>query len=105
MAISKEQVEVAQCDGCGKIRYGTGLPGLVGTVTATGRDGGPQSVTTFHSCSMAPGHIGKAILNALAAAPAPEHVADSGLFQVGGMNEVPPPGADLAADEYEYDRT
>lgn len=65
-----EQLTYIECDNksCKKRHYTSGdevAPGFYGTVTRA--DGGGEEQATFYSCSPAPGHIGKAILGALAA--------------------------------------
>jgi hypothetical protein len=72
MAIQEEKVTVATCNGCGKKRYaenGTPIVGISGTtrhVILHEEDGKPLvRETDYFSCSLAPGHVGKAIRNAL----------------------------------------
>ena len=73
MAINTEEVDVATCNACGKREYSAdhtfnGLSGVAHAVTAGG--GYPVS---WYSCSMAPGHIGKAVRAAIDAGPGEPH--------------------------------
>lgn len=69
MGIRTVEVTEVICDACGKVAFdpdaeGYGVYGVSGTVSVTSAAGGfPAS---FFSCEESAGHIGKAVVNAIA---------------------------------------
>ena len=76
MAINSEKVEVATCNACGKRQYSVEhiFDGVAGQASVTTSDGLGFTVS-WYSCSHAPGHIGRAVREAINAGP--EHDQDT----------------------------
>lgn len=102
MATGTEQVAFVQCDNtsCKRKKYvasngvAPGIYGSVTRVTASGPDQDLQERVEFYSCSLAPGHIGKAILGAL-------EEPDSVQPVEGSPHDAPPATADAMRSERE----
>jgi hypothetical protein len=67
MVISTVEVDRAECDACGEIQYSPdsyAIYGVSGTVAVTSAADGFS--VNFFSCEESAGHIGQAVVNAIA---------------------------------------